>query len=74
MKHLREKLIDSEYLPADASFSLEDLKQMLNARFDSIDYAQAKEDVTPFIRDVSSLDIWSADFFKQITIGLTELA
>jgi len=32
-----------------------------------IDYAQAKEDVRPFIKDTASLDLWSADFFKQIT-------
>ncbi len=45
---------------------------MLNDRFDSIDFSQAKEDITPFIRDTRVLDIWSADFFKQITVGLTE--
>lgn len=40
---------------------------MLSERFDSINYQQAKEDVEPFIRDTSMLNLWSADFFKQIT-------
>ena len=31
---------------------------------------QAKKDVEPFIHDTNSLNIWSADFFKQITEGL----
>lgn len=31
----------------------------------------AKQDVEPFILDPSMLDLWSADFFKQITEGLT---
>ncbi len=43
---------------------------MLYKRFDAIDYKQAKEDAEAFIRDIYVLDIWSADFFKQITEGL----
>ena len=39
---------------------------MLCERFDAIDFAQARQDVEPFIRDRSSLDLWSAYFFKQI--------
>ena len=30
-----------------------------------------RQDVEPFIHDSSVLNIWSADFFKQITEGLT---
>ena len=48
-----------------------EIKAMLAERFDSIDYAQARQDVEPFIHDSSVLNIWSADFFKQITEGLT---
>ena len=44
---------------------------MLFNRFDSIDYDKAKSDVAPFIRDTSVLNLWSADFFKQITEDLT---
>jgi hypothetical protein len=44
---------------------------MLAERFERIDYAQARRDVQPFIRDISVLDIWNADFFQQITDGLT---
>ena len=43
---------------------------MLCARFDEIDFAQAKEDVLPFIKDTASLNIWNAEFFKQITESL----
>ncbi len=46
---------------------------MLKNRFDSIDFLQARKDVEPFIRDTSVLDIWSSDFFKQITEGLKVL-
>ena len=43
------------------------------SRLDSIDFLQARKDVEPFIRDTSVLDIWSSDFFKQITEGLKVL-
>ena len=43
---------------------------MLYERFDAIDFRQAKQDVEPFIRDTASLNMWNADFFKQITAGL----
>lgn len=70
-KHLRERLIDSRYIAADADCSLNQIKKMLAERFERIDYAQARRDVQPFIRDISVLDIWNADFFQQITDGLT---
>lgn len=70
-KHLRERLIDSGFISADADCSLDEIKKMLEDRFGSIDYVQARQDVKPFIHDTSVLEIWSADFFKQITSGLT---
>lgn len=46
------------------------LEQMLSKYEVNSDYEQAKEDVLPFIKDPSKLDLWSADFFKQITQSL----
>ncbi|WP_298059061.1 hypothetical protein [uncultured Catenibacterium sp.] len=40
---------------------------MLIERFNEIDFEQAKEDVIPFIKDPSVLDIWSKEFFIAIT-------
>ena len=70
--HLRQRLIDSGYITDDVDCTLTEIKKMLCDRFDSIDFEQAKRDVEPFIRDTSVLDIWSADFFTQITMNLTE--
>lgn len=69
-KHLRERLLQTGHIKENDACSLDDIKQMLYKRFDAIDYKQAKEDAEAFIRDTSVLDIWSADFFKQITEGL----
>ncbi len=72
LPHLNQRLIDSGTIPAGSTLSLEDVKQLLCKRFDSIDYTQAKQDVIPFIRDTASLDVWSKEFFRQITEGLRE--
>lgn len=67
LPHLRARLVDSGFLDEVESFDLETLKAILNKRFDEIDYTSAKEDVRSFIRDKASLDLWSANFFKQMT-------
>ncbi len=70
-KYLRERLIDSKYIATDADCSLNAIKKMLTERFNSTDYVQVRRDVEPFIRDTSVLDVWSSDFFRQITDRLT---
>lgn len=70
LKHLRERLLDSGFITAETPCELEDVKRMLCERFDAIDFSQAKQDIEPFIHDTSVLNVWSADFFKQITENL----
>ncbi|MBQ9827292.1 MAG: nucleotidyl transferase AbiEii/AbiGii toxin family protein [Lachnospiraceae bacterium] len=72
LPHLQKRLQDSGTVLNGTDLSLERVKEMLNERFESIDYAQAKRDVDPFIRDPASLKVWSAEFFRQITEGLRE--
>ena len=69
-KHLRARLLQSGFISEDVECTLPELRRMLYERFDTIDFRQAKQDVEPFIRDTASLNMWNADFFKQITAGL----
>ncbi len=69
-EHLKARLVQSGVWKAEDSFTVEDAKDLLRARFETIDYAQAKGDVSPFIKEKAVLDFWSTDFFKQITEGL----
>lgn len=66
-KHLRERLWQSGFITKDVECTLPEIQHMLYERFDSIDFRQARQDVEPFIRDASSLNVWNMDFFKQIT-------
>ena len=73
MTLLKEKLIDSKVLNRNDIFDIDILKKMLNERFNVINYADAKEDVIAFIEDKKSLNLWSADFFKEITKNITSI-
>ncbi len=66
-EHLKARLVQSEVWDEEKPFTVSDAKALLCERFEKIDYEQAKEDVRPFIADTSALNLWSADFFKQIT-------
>jgi len=73
LKHLRERLLQSGFIESQADFSLAAVKTMLKERFGRIDFIAAKQDAEPFIHDKSALDIWSVDFFQQITDNLTSI-
>ena len=65
--HLKARLVQSGAWNESEDFTVANAKELLCGRFDAIDYAQAKADVRPFIKDPASLELWSAEFFKQIT-------
>ena len=67
LAHLRARLEDSGILNTEDTFGLDELKSMLNNRFETIDFEQAKQDVLPFITDKSQLELWNEEFFKDIT-------
>ncbi len=69
-EHLKARLVQSDAWKQEDKFTIDDAKKLLCSRFNTINFAQAKEDVRPFIKDTGSLSLWSADFFKQITDNL----
>jgi hypothetical protein len=69
---VKEKLIDSEVLNRQEIFNIDVLKKMLNKKFKEINYSEAKEDVIAFIEDKDSLNLWSSDFFIEISKNLNE--
>jgi predicted nucleotidyltransferase component of viral defense system len=70
LPHLKARLVDSGFVKDDFEFNRENLISILNDRFTTIDYEQAKQDVLPFIKNKSKLDFWSEEFFRDITKGL----
>lgn len=70
--YLNAKLAQTGFIEGKAMLTISDVREALCSKFDSIDFEDAKRDVGPFIRSVSTLGLWSADFFKQITQDLQE--
>ena len=70
LKHLEARLRQSGFAETEEPLSTDRLKDLLRARFATIDYEQAKQDVLPFIKDPNKLAVWSRDFFDQITENL----
>ena len=64
---LKNKLVESHIEGINDNFNIDMLKEMLNNKFKSIDFKDAREDVIPFIEDKQSLQLWSEEFFKEIT-------
>ena len=67
LEHLKARLVDSGFIGEEYPLDRDSLIGLLNERFASIDYEQAKQDVLPFIKDKSKLNLWSAEFFTDIT-------
>lgn len=73
LPHLREKLIDSGFIDKETKLDNDDVKRILIDRFNEIDFEAAKNDVVPFIKDTNVLDIWSKEFFVDITTNLLSI-
>ena len=67
IKHLKARLLQSEFIDSDFILERESLIELLKNRFNNVDFEEAKKDVLPFVKDIKKLDIWSADFFIDIT-------
>lgn len=67
LKHLEARLKQTKTIDENIKLTRELLIDILEKRFEQIDYNIAKSDVRPFIKDQSNLDLWSCDFFKSIT-------
>ena len=73
LPHLREKLIDSGIIDKETKLDNDDVKRILVDRFNEIDFDAAKNDVVSFIKDTNVLDIWSKEFFVDITTNLLSI-
>lgn len=66
LKHLENRMKQTGHIDANESLTEEILKQTLRERIGSTDFNNAKKDVENLLKDPSSLELWSDDFFKVI--------
>ena len=70
--HLQARMRQSGHLSPEEVLTEEAIRIRLKQRFMNVNYTQAKNDVAPFIKNHSVLDIWSAEFFVSITADKLE--
>ncbi len=67
LENLKAKLVQSKFINENYDLTIDNLKALLSERFENLDIEQAKQDVLPFIKDKTKLDLWSKEFFVEIT-------
>lgn len=64
LKYLESKLKNTGgKIAEEETLTLERVRGLLEARFETVDYASAREDVSNFIRDKGSLSLWKKELF-----------
>lgn len=67
---LKNKLVESKYIDPNSEWNINAVRNLLVAKFNEINYEDAKKDVLPFIKDVETLNVWGKEFFISITSKL----
>jgi len=53
-------------LPAGTRLDRARFTELLRARIDALRVDQIRDEVAPYLRDASSLEVWSREFFLQV--------
>ena len=67
LAHFLERAHQSGDLLDTTTLSLGDLKGLLHDKMQVVDFDLARLDVEPFLKDTSCLDVWSAQYFSDLT-------
>jgi hypothetical protein len=66
LKHLENRMKQTGHIKADEILTEEILKEKLLERIDLLDFNKASGDVENLLKDPSSLELWSKEFFRII--------
>ncbi|MDO5537396.1 MAG: nucleotidyl transferase AbiEii/AbiGii toxin family protein, partial [Desulfovibrionaceae bacterium] len=66
LPYLHAGLIRAGRLSPEDACTPDTVRDMLCARFASLDFAMARDDAAPFVRDPAPLALWSADHFAGL--------
>lgn len=64
IKHLEERMRQSGHYTGSSPLTRDYLIDLICTNIDNLDIDAARKEVTAFINDTRTLDIWSKDFFK----------
>ena len=62
--HLEKRMRQSGHYKSESPLTLESLYVLISRFIEEMDIDAARREVTPFVSDIRSLDIWSKEFFR----------
>ncbi|MDO8942607.1 MAG: nucleotidyl transferase AbiEii/AbiGii toxin family protein, partial [Desulfobacterales bacterium] len=66
LAHLEGRMRQSGHWKGEEALSAEAFRSALGEAIDALDVEKARKEVAPFIKDQSSLALWSRDFFRDV--------
>ena len=66
MSHLKARMRQSGHWDEVRTLESDDVQHLLADRIREIDWKQAKEDVSPFVHDPRSLELWGPGLFGEV--------
>lgn len=72
VRHLQTRMTQSGHWRHGDHLDGAQLRQLLQQRFEQVDFEQARRDVQPFIGDPEELALWDADFFRSLADRVRE--
>ncbi len=73
LSHLETRLVKSGYWSPTKTLTHQDLVKLLHERIEQIDFENAKNDVTDFLKDPAAIELWSKEFFNDMTKKLRSI-
>jgi predicted nucleotidyltransferase component of viral defense system len=66
LSHLEARLRQSGHFTASEALTVRDFRNLLRGRIDQVDFAQAVQDVQPFVPNPQALQSWSKELFEAL--------
>ncbi len=66
LAHLKQRMVESGDFDKNENLTLDVLKELLHKKIDSLDVAKARSEVSVFLKDNSSLEFWSIEYFHLL--------
>ncbi len=66
LSHLEQRMRQSGDWTEAGALTGDALRQLLDEAIDTLDVEQARREVEPFVRDVTVLQVWSKEFFRDV--------
>jgi predicted nucleotidyltransferase component of viral defense system len=66
LHHLEQRMRQTGQWSGNTRLTAERFHELMNDAIDRLNMEQARQDVSPFVKDQQALDIWSREFFRDV--------